>query len=648
MAFKKTFAFILCVFMLVSSVSGIMLSVSAQQTTGVINGTNVRMRSTPSTSSAQVYKFTNANQTVNILETVSGQEAEQGHGTTWYKVSTLDGAYTGYVYGYYVTVNTTPAPEPNPDPTPTPTPTPNPDFETQLAAFPESYRASLTALHEKHPNWIFVAEKLPMSFDNAVMYQYTNVRKMVELSQGIAWRSLQKDQYNWESDTWKILDGDRWVAASKEVIGYYMDPRNFLDENYVYMFMVQSYDKQYQTEEGLTNIINGTFLANNYTPNADDPVDALYGGSYAKVIMAAAESSKISPYVIAAKIITEQGVSGSSHLISGNYNETYASYYNFFNWGAYGTGGATVVEAGLQRAKEKGWDSRADSIIGGAKELADGYIDQSQDTYYYMDFNVRNPDKYWHQYAASAYDAYVKASNLSRAYKNSFDNAPLVFNIPVYSSIPAAAATKAEKGDNRYNNYYLSDMSVDGLSPKFNMYASTYNLSISGDTTVYVKLPKNARIISNMANVISRGDNSFNIVVESESGFTNFYTLNVTSTQNATLTLVVGDPPSEETPPTGGENPPTGEDNPPSGGENPPSGEVTPPAEDPPAIKKGDTNGDDVINIVDLANVQKHLLNIITLTDGNLDAADTNNDGTINIVDLANIQKHLLGIINIT
>ena len=231
MTFKKAFSFILCVFILVSSVSGIMLSVSAQQTTGVINGTNVRMRSMPSTSGAEVHKFVAANQTVNILETVSGQEAEQGHGTTWYKVSTLDGVYTGYVYGYYVTVNTTPDPTPDPEPTPTPPPTPNPDFQEQLAAFPESYHASLIALHEKHPNWIFVAEKLPMSFDNAVMYQYTNVRKMVELSQGIAWRSLQKDQYNWETDTWKILDSGRWVAASKEVIGYYMDPRNFLDEN---------------------------------------------------------------------------------------------------------------------------------------------------------------------------------------------------------------------------------------------------------------------------------------------------------------------------------------------------------------------------------------------------------------------------------
>lgn len=626
MPFKRTVSFILCVLILASSLLSAAVFVSAQSVTGVINGTGVRMRSIPSTTGTEVHKFVASGQTVNILETVTnGQEAETGHGTTWYKVSTLDDAYTGYVYGYYVTVNKPEAETPptTPDTEPTP-PAVNLDFNEQLSQFPESYRAAIIALHEKHPNWIFVAEKLPMSFDTAVMAQYTDVRKMVELSQGVAWRSLQKGQYDWETDTWKILDSGRWVAASREVIGYYMDPRNFLDETYVYMFMVQSYDKQYQTEAGLNSILKGTFLANNYTPNSADGVDSLYGGSYAKVIMAAAKASGISPYVIAAKIITEQGTTGSSALISGTYEEEYYGYYNFFNWGAYGSGTEAVVTAGLKTAKAEGWDSRADSIIGGAKKLADGYIDAKQDTYYYMDYNVRNPDKYWHQYAGSAYDAYVKARNLSKAYKDGFDSAPLVFSIPVFSSIPLNTATKAEKGDNRYNNYYLADMQVSGLSPKFNMYIKTYNLSVTGDTKVYVKLPTNAQIVSSMANLISKGDNSFNITVKSESGYTDFYTLNVASTVNCTLTLVVGDPP-------------TGEETPPQ--ENPPAEE--------PKIQKGDTNGDGKINIVDLANIQKYLLSIITFNETSLAAADTNNDGKVNIVDLANVQKHLLGIISI-
>ena len=656
MTLKRSFCLLLCVCVLVSSVLCMTFAVSAQSVTGVINGTNVRVRSTPSTSGAEVHRFVQSGQTVNILETVTnGQEAESSHGTTWYKISTLDGAYTGYVYGYYITINKeeetpdpTPDPDPNPNPEPDPTPVPNPDFQQQLAEFPESYRAAITALHEKHPNWIFVAEKLPMSFDTAVMAQYTDVRKMVELSQGIAWRSLQKDQYNWESDTWKILDGSRWVAASKEVIGYYMDPRNFLDETYVYMFMVQSYNEQYQTEEGLANVLKGTFLANNYTPNSADAVDALYGGSYSKIIMAAAKESGVSPYVIAAKIITEQGTTGSSNLISGTY-KGFEGYYNFFNWGAYGSGTDAVVTSGLNSAKSEGWDSRADSIIGGAKKLADGYVNDSQDTYFYMDYNLRNPDKYWHQYAGSAYDAYVKASNLSKAYKGNFDVAPLVFNIPVYSSIPEAPATKAEKGDNRYNNYYFTDMVVDGLSPKFNMYITTYNLSIPGNTTIYVKLPNNAQLASPTANVISKGDNSLRVAVKSESGYLNFYTLNITSPENCTLTFAVGDPPSgEEPPPSGGEAPPSGGETPPSGEEPPAGGETPPSGEEPPTeeskLQKGDTNGDSKVSLTDIVNIKRHILGIELLTGDSLIAADTNGDSKVSLTDIVAVKRHILGI----
>ena len=137
--------------------------------------------------------------------------------------------------------------------------------------------------------------------------------------------------------------------------------------------------------------------------------------------------------------------------------------------------------------------------------------------------------------------------------------------------MPETAATKAEKGDDRYNNYYLTDMSVDGLSPKFNMYVHAYNLSVSGDTTVYIKLPNKAQVVSPMANVISKGDNSVKITVQSESGYTDYYTLNVESLVNCTLTFKVGDPSSGEEPPSSGDdNPPSGDETPPDGGETPP------------------------------------------------------------------------------
>lgn len=528
MKLKKCLGVLLCSVLLFTVICSVDFSAKAETLYGIINGSNVRMRNAATTSgSSVVYKFVEANQKVIILEAVEGQEAESGNGTTWYKITTIDGLYTGYVYGVYVTVIP-------PEPTPETPPVVTPDFEEQLAAFPESYHASLRVLHNLHPEWIFVADNLTMSFETAVLSQYNDVRKSVELSQGIAWRSMQKDQYYWDTDTWKILDGSRWVAASKEVIGYYMDPRNFLDETNIYMFMKQGYDGNYQTEAGLAKVVNGTFLANGYTYNSADPVDAQYGGSYIKVIMAAAEQSGVSPYVIAAKIITEQGSSGASPLISGTYGN-YQGYYNFFNFGASGSTQSAVIENGLQIAQKEDWDSRADSIIGGAKKLADGYVNANQDTYFYMDYNVKNPDKYWHQYAGSAYDAYVKGQRLSNAYKRNFDSAPLVFNIPVYTSIPDANATKPATGDNRYNNYYLTALEAEGLNPAFSMYTQNYSLSITKDTVVYLETPATASVISPLTHEIKSGNNVVEIVVQSQSGYTNSYFISVYSPFDCTL-----------------------------------------------------------------------------------------------------------------
>ena len=50
---------------------------------------------------------------------------------------------------------------------------------------------------------------------------------------------------------------------------------------------------------------------------------------------------------------------------------------------------------------------------------------------------------------------------------------------------------------------------------------------------------------------------------------------------------------------------------------------------------------------MDLANVQRHMLGLISLTGNNFVGADTNSDGKISLIDLANIQRHLLGIINL-
>ena len=98
---------------------------------GMINGENVGLRSEPSSESARLLNLNNK-ELVTILETVEGNEAKNGHGTTWYKIKRADGQ-EGYVYGFYVIIIP---------------PLSDENFEN----FPESYREPLRQLQAIYPN----------------------------------------------------------------------------------------------------------------------------------------------------------------------------------------------------------------------------------------------------------------------------------------------------------------------------------------------------------------------------------------------------------------------------------------------------------------------------------------------------------------
>ena len=61
---------------------------------------------------------------------------------------------------------------------------------------------------------------------------------------------------------WTGFDGSTWVAASEDILRFYMDPRNFLDEAYIFQFMSQKYDPAVHTREGLQSMLKGSFMEN--------------------------------------------------------------------------------------------------------------------------------------------------------------------------------------------------------------------------------------------------------------------------------------------------------------------------------------------------------------------------------------------------
>ena len=133
-------------------------------------------------------------------------------------------------------------------------------------------------------------------------------------------------------------------------------------------------------------------------------------------------------------ILVEQGRDGRGNSISGKVSG-YGGYYNFFNVGAYASGGRDAVENGLIYAKNKGWNSRIKSIVGGAVNYAQSYIKNNQNTLYLKKFNVMNGlgEVATHQYMTNVSGASQEAANLRQGYD--LDSA-ITFYIPVYKNMP--------------------------------------------------------------------------------------------------------------------------------------------------------------------------------------------------------------------
>ena len=566
---KKIFSFLLIFSILISALfTEFSFGVSAATVTNAyINGDAINVRPGPGTSYKKVEQISYRQVTVLATE---GQ---------WLKIRYMNSGEekTGYIYndsGYvYIDKND-----------------PDLDFNSQLANFPESYRAALTELHNKYPNWKFVPDNVNCSFEQAVQLQMSEMRKQVQLEyHPISWRSMGKGAYDWSTGKWIDTNGG-WTGASREIIRYYMDPRNFLNSSEIYMFLMQSYGNVTYTAEGLKSIVANSFLDTE---------------EYINIILNAGKTAGISPYIIASKIIQEQGPQGGDNaLVSGKYG-----YYNFFNFGASGSGNQDVITEGIEFAKKNGWDTKEKSIVGGAKQLADGYVEVGQDTYYYQDFNVHFTGKLWHQYAQAVHDARGKGASLKKEYEDKV-NYTLVFRIPVFKDMPAVASPKPVENSNQ-NNYYFNSISVSGLTPSFYRYTYNYDLHVTGDTIIDVSIPSTASISCALEFPLKAGNNKVVLKVRSQSGYDNDYTINVNADQNCTLYINKGNANV-------------------SGGTSQVKG-------------KGDINGDGKITVSDMATVRLHLLGKYTLSGDTFKSADVNGDGKITVSDMATVRLHLLG-----
>ena len=298
------------------------------------------------------------------------------------------------------------------------------------------YTTLIENLKKAHPNWTFTIFYTGLDWNQVIKNETTAVhgRNLIDGSKTGEWVCSQCSSTRFDNGSWK--------CASEATVSYYMDPRNSLFEDYIFQFENLKWVDGVYTIAGINNIISDCkyLLGDKITYTKTDGSTGTINKSYAQVIYDAAKANKISAYHLAARIRQEQGPGKSaSSTATGTYTG-YNGYYNYFNVNAYGSGSSTIIKNALEYAKKQGWTDPEKSINGGAKFVADEYINDGQSTLYLQKFDVDNSDGslYWHQYMQNVSAAKTEGSTILQTYKSIDSKLSQAFNfiIPVYNNMP--------------------------------------------------------------------------------------------------------------------------------------------------------------------------------------------------------------------
>ena len=307
------------------------------------------------------------------------------------------------------------------------------------------YKELIEKLKEEHPTWNFTIFYTGLDWNQVIKNETT------------AYHGRNVVPYN-RSNAWKCSicgntphGGSSWRCASEAAVAYYMDPRNWLNSDFIFQFENLAYNGEIQTVEGVQKIIapikymQGEKVTYTNTQGEKVQLDK----SYAQVIVDAAKEAKISPYHLASRIRQEQGAGSSPGSTATGTYKGYVGYYNFLNIKASGSTDREVIVNGMEHAKKNNWTDPEISIKAGAKELAKNYIGDGQDTLYLQKFDVDNSDGtlYYFQYMQNVSACITEGASVKRAYEElEMLEASIEFIIPVYENMPETACPEPIDG----------------------------------------------------------------------------------------------------------------------------------------------------------------------------------------------------------
>ena len=427
-------------------------------------------------------------------------------------------------------------------------------YEEELNKFPSSYQGKIKELHKIYPNAIFVAKypdnynsnykcssktyNTKLNWNTMVNIEYYDTYRNIKgrsLTQGNdGYKSTDSWAYNYYTNKFTGFSGGYWYAANKQTVIYYLNSLNFINEQDIFMFSMLNYSDNNYTVTGIENILKNSFMYNTTCPGSNK--------KYSEVIIEAANQNGVNAYFLAARMKQEQGTTKGA-LVSGKY-KGYENYYNYFNIQANGSTTAEVIKSGLNYAKSQGWDSEYKAIIGGAKFVGKGYIDDGQNTLYLQKWDATGTCWGNHQYMQNIQAPKSEASMMYNAYKtkNDYKNGNYIFYITVWKE-QTTTTTLPNKGN---PNNYLKEITVNGEKIKefdgkneiytYNTSTSTNKVLLSANTvantsTFYINNIKGSREVT-----LDSNNNLFEIKVVAANGSTKTYKLTINRNDSVPLT----------------------------------------------------------------------------------------------------------------
>ena len=308
--------------------------------------------------------------------------------------------------------------------------------------FSESYIEDLAALQKAHPNWKFVAFKTGLDFDDAVKGELAG------------------------------------TPTTETNLRAYLDPRNWLNEKYIFQFESIKKSDAVQSVSSVNAILKNTWMANskiNYFDTQGISKTVTEVNTYTDAMIKASNYTNMSANYIAAKIRQENGGATYSATAVCGTRPPFQGIFNYFNIGAYTTAmdglawAAGFLKANKDTVLYDGTNATASPIVTVSNGQRMTYVKEDGEYYRVTLYNELGNGKY-----EDKETGYILKSDVNTTYMGNYGRPWTDPNKAIYYGAKYIA--------NGYLTYqytmYLQKFNVNAQSG--NLYRHEYMTNVSG------------------------------------------------------------------------------------------------------------------------------------------------------------------------